>query len=60
MNLGLLSITFPEFRFGYQPRGLLTPRWVAVRKDTRTPGLHTAVTDDLDELLVALLGKVAV
>jgi hypothetical protein len=59
MNHALLSIAFPEFRFDYQPRAPWAPRWVAVRKDIRTPGVHTVVTDDLDELL-ALLGKAAV
>ncbi len=26
------------------------PRWVAVRKDSSEPGVHTVVTDDLYEL----------
>lgn len=59
MHHALLSIAFPEFRFGYQPRASWPPRWVAVRKDIRMPGVHTVVTDDLDELLV-LLGKAVV
>lgn len=58
LHRGLLAIAFPEFRFGYQP-GHGCARWVAVRKDIRAPGVHTVVTDDLDELVTVLVREVA-
>src|SRR5260370_26350305 len=54
INLALLKIAFPAFRFSQYLRGRRL-RWVAVRKDSAGYGLHTLVTDDLTELLDAML-----
>jgi hypothetical protein len=49
MNLVLLRIAYPEFWFSQCLRRSRRC-WVAVRRD----GVHTVVTDDLDELQTAL------
>ena len=54
INLALLKIAFPEFWFGQYIRGRRL-RWVAVRMNGGDRGLHTMVTDDLDELCATLL-----
>lgn len=53
MNLVLLRIAYPEFRFSQCERRSRL-RWVAVRKDSAREGVHTVVTGDLDELQAAL------
>jgi hypothetical protein len=53
LNLALLRIAYPAFRFSYFIRRSQL-RWVAVRKDATGSGLHTIVTPDLDELQAAL------
>ncbi len=54
INLVLLKIAFPAFWFSQYIRGRRL-RWVAVRTNGRDQGLHTMVTDDLDELCATLL-----
>ena len=53
LNLVLLRIAYPAFRFSHFMRGAQL-RWVAVRKDSTYGGVHTIVTPDLDELQAAL------
>lgn len=53
LHLALLRIAHPEFRFTAELRPPGRYHWVAVRR-TLAAGLHTVVTDDLDELLAVL------
>jgi hypothetical protein len=53
--LRALTAGYPEFRFFREPRGWHRQhRWIAERVNSVTPGLHTAITDDLSELKSAL------
>jgi hypothetical protein len=55
LALGALSARYPEFRFFREPRGWHRQhRWIAERVNGLTPGLHTAITGDLTELMSAL------
>jgi hypothetical protein len=54
VHLTLLRIAYPAFRFTVHRRRDGRPRWVAVRRDILTFGMHTIVTGSLDELLAAL------
>jgi hypothetical protein len=54
LNLTLLRIAHPEFRFCQYTRGGRGLRWAAVRRNGADPGLYAAVTGDLDELHTAL------
>lgn len=54
VHLTLLRIVYPGFRFALERRRAGRLCWIAVRRDILTAGLHTIVTDNLDELLAAL------
>lgn len=54
IHLTLLRVVYPGFRFSLEFRRNGRLRWVAVRRDILVAGLHTVMTDDLDELLAAL------
>jgi hypothetical protein len=54
VHLTLLRIAYPGFRFTMHRRRHGRLRWVAVRRDILTAGVHTIVTGSLDELLAAL------
>lgn len=54
LNRVLLTITYPAFRFTILTAGIHHSRWLAVRKRGTDPGVHTVVTDNLDELQEAL------
>ncbi|GEM_PF-2091878 len=49
----LLTLACPAFRLAHLTRAC-HPRRLAVRKNTADPGVHTVLTDDLDELQAAL------
>jgi hypothetical protein len=59
LNLALLQIAYPEFRFWHFTRGEHRLRWAAVRRNGADPGLYAAVTGDLNELGAALAGDQA-
>jgi len=52
--LSLLTALYPAFRFRRERLGPRGPRWVAVRRNGRDPGVHTVITSDLGELRAAL------
>jgi hypothetical protein len=55
MTLVLLAIAYPGFRFQCERRPSRPGHvWVAWRKDSRQPGVHTVITEHLDELIAAL------
>ena len=58
LNLALLQIAYPEFRFWQFTREHRL-RWAAVRRNGADPGLYAAVTGDLSELGAALAGDQA-
>jgi hypothetical protein len=55
MTLVLLAIAFPDFRFQSGQRPSRPGQvWIARRKDSRQPGVHTVITEHLGELISAL------
>jgi len=57
INLGLLAIAYPQFRFSQHTRPRdPRPRWELVRKNAARPGLYALITADLNEMHAALTG----
>jgi hypothetical protein len=54
-ELGLLAAQYPQFRFRRENIGWRGPGWIAERLNGLDPGLHTAITSDIEELRAALL-----
>jgi hypothetical protein len=54
MNLALLVVAYPAFKFSWYLHPSREPRWAAVRKNAADPGLYAVVTPDLNELHAAL------
>ena len=52
--LGLLTVTYPAFRFRRERVSPRRSRWIATRRNGCDPGVHTIVTADLGELRAAL------
>jgi hypothetical protein len=55
--LASLVKTYPAFRFNLRTVGRHGDCWIAERKDGLTPGLHTIITADLEELRAALASQ---
>jgi hypothetical protein len=56
----LLTIAYPQFTITRHHQPWRWPRWEAVRKDAREPGLYAAITPDLDELAAVLAATITV
>ena len=50
----LLTLAYPAFTITCQHYTWRKPRWEAVRKNPREPGLYAAITPDMDELRAVL------
>jgi hypothetical protein len=53
-ELDRLAAAYPAYCFSRETIGRHGTCWVARRKDGLSPGLHTVITADLDELHAAL------